>query len=65
MIFLRLVFAVVCVCDCPYNTLELAKPESQVATGTPFLTHAMCRGRDVRRYSLCESLSDTSVRTMR
>ncbi len=25
-----------CVRDCPYNTLELAKPESSVATGTPF-----------------------------
>ena len=25
-----------CVRDCPYNTLELAKPETQVATGTPF-----------------------------
>ncbi len=25
-----------CVRDCPYNTLELAKPETPVATGTPF-----------------------------
>ena len=25
-----------CVRDCPYNTLELAKPEAPVATGTPF-----------------------------
>lgn len=27
-----------CVRDCPYHTLELAKPESAVATGTPFFT---------------------------
>ena len=27
-----------CVRDCPYNTLELAKPESTVATGTPYFT---------------------------
>ena len=25
-----------CVRDCPYNTLELARPEQPVATGTPF-----------------------------
>ena len=25
-----------CMRDCPYNTLELAKPEAPVATGTPF-----------------------------
>lgn len=25
-----------CVRDCPYNTLELAKPETPVATGTPY-----------------------------
>lgn len=27
-----------CVRDCPYNTLELAKPETPVATGTPYFT---------------------------
>jgi ferredoxin-type protein NapG len=27
-----------CVRDCPYNTLELAKPEHPVATGTPYFT---------------------------
>jgi ferredoxin-type protein NapG len=27
-----------CVRDCPYNTLELAKPEAPVATGTPYFT---------------------------
>ncbi len=27
-----------CVRDCPYNILELAKPESPVATGTPYFT---------------------------
>ena len=27
-----------CVRDCPYNTLELARPEAPVATGTPFFT---------------------------
>ena len=27
-----------CVRDCPYNTLELARPETPVATGTPFFT---------------------------
>ena len=27
-----------CVRDCPYNILELAKPENPVATGTPFFT---------------------------
>ncbi len=27
-----------CVRDCPYNTLALAKPESPVATGTPYFT---------------------------
>jgi ferredoxin-type protein NapG len=27
-----------CVRDCPYNILELAKPEKPVATGTPFFT---------------------------
>ncbi|MDY0011492.1 MAG: ferredoxin-type protein NapG [Rhodocyclaceae bacterium] len=27
-----------CVRDCPFNTLELAKPESPVATGTPYFT---------------------------
>ena len=27
-----------CVRDCPYNTLSLAKPETPVATGTPYFT---------------------------
>ncbi len=27
-----------CVRDCPYNTLELARPETPVATGTPYFT---------------------------
>ena len=27
-----------CVRDCPYNTLELARPEMPVATGTPYFT---------------------------
>lgn len=27
-----------CVRDCPYNTLELARPEAPVATGTPYFT---------------------------
>src|SRR5574343_1062660 len=27
-----------CVRDCPYNTLSLAKPEDKVATGTPYFT---------------------------
>ncbi|MCP5249456.1 MAG: ferredoxin-type protein NapG [Candidatus Accumulibacter sp.] len=27
-----------CVRDCPYNILELARPESPVATGTPYFT---------------------------
>ena len=27
-----------CVRDCPYNILELARPENPVATGTPFFT---------------------------
>lgn len=27
-----------CVRDCPYNTLQLAKPETPVATGTPYFT---------------------------
>ena len=27
-----------CARDCPYNTLELAKPEHPVATGTPYFT---------------------------
>jgi ferredoxin-type protein NapG len=27
-----------CVRDCPYNTLELARPEEPVATGTPYFT---------------------------
>ena len=27
-----------CVRDCPYDILELAKPEAQVATGTPYFT---------------------------
>ena len=27
-----------CVRDCPYNILELAKPETPVATGTPYFT---------------------------
>jgi len=27
-----------CVRDCPYNTLSLAKPEQPVATGTPYFT---------------------------
>ncbi|HXE38217.1 MAG TPA: 4Fe-4S binding protein, partial [Azonexus sp.] len=27
-----------CVRDCPYDTLSLAKPESTVATGTPYFT---------------------------
>jgi ferredoxin-type protein NapG len=27
-----------CVRDCPYNTLDLAKPEASVATGTPYFT---------------------------
>lgn len=30
-----------CVRDCPYHILELAKPESQVATGTPYFTARM------------------------
>src|SRR5574343_167599 len=38
-----------CVRDCPYNTLVLAKPEDPVATGTPFFTARnipceMCEG---------------------
>ena len=27
-----------CVRDCPYDTLQLAKPEAPVATGTPYFT---------------------------
>lgn len=27
-----------CVRDCPYNTLDLAKPEAPLATGTPYFT---------------------------
>jgi ferredoxin-type protein NapG len=27
-----------CVRDCPYNILELARPESPIATGTPYFT---------------------------
>ena len=27
-----------CVRDCPYDILELAKPEAPVATGTPYFT---------------------------
>ena len=39
-----------CVRDCPYNTLELAKPETPVATGTPYFT-----GRNIP-CEMCEDI---------
>jgi ferredoxin len=51
-----------CVRDCPYNTLELAKPETPVATGTPVFQRPQYSVRNVRGHSLRQGLPDQSTR---
>ncbi len=50
-----------CVRDCPYNTLELAKPEHPVATGNALFHGTQHSVRNVRGHSLRQGLSDQAL----
>jgi ferredoxin-type protein NapG len=47
-----------CVRDCPYDILHLAKPEEPMSTGTPYFVARQAALRDVRGHPLRQGLSD-------